>query len=288
MTPCSGQRSTWVFYSVQRTPAPAKIASIALSAVHGSRPTGFWVVHHRERQTGSTSATGAASNASLGTTTAAVGSPRSHQPYTVGQVQQPAPRARITGAPTAPQWPIWTRCPKRWVIALDEDSPHQRRLYIEAFWSDRKLRWARRAVIPRTNNPNQSTTLDVDTWYKICQKVRRRCDRNSYWAAASAKIHQENPDFNKAEIRARARILALVDQFTADIQASSDTSRVPTVGRGHRQVGPGPRLGSTRLLSGWGPTVTSPSGPRRSRPPCSSATSAERSAARQRWTTSAG
>ena len=42
--------------------------------------------------------------------------------------------------------------PKRWVIALDEESPHQRRLYIEAFWSDRKLRWARRAVIPQTNN----------------------------------------------------------------------------------------------------------------------------------------
>ena len=37
------------------------------------------------------------------------------------------------------------------------------------------------------------------------------------------KIHQENPDFNKAEIRARARILALVDQFTADIQGFSDT-----------------------------------------------------------------
>ena len=45
-------------------------------------------------------------------------------------------------------------------------------------------------------------------------------------------------------------MLALVDQF---IQGSSDTDRqdycrVPTVGRGHHQVGPGPRLGPTRLL----------------------------------------
>ena len=128
------------------------------------------------------------------------------------------------------------RYPKRWVITLDEDSPHQRKLYIEAAWSEEKLRWVRRVIMPRTTNPRQSPTLDVDTFYKMCQKVitiRRRVgvdqhrERNTYWAAASAKIQEEHPEFNKAEVRAqvRARILALVNQLTADIYATSDTER---------------------------------------------------------------
>ena len=126
--------------------------------------------------------------------------------------------------------------PKRWVIALDENNQHQRKLYIEAMWSDNKFRWVRHVVIPRTNNPNQATTLDVDTFYKLCQKVitirRREAGeqhrlRNTYWTAASEQIHQEHPGLNKAEVRAqvRARILALVDRFTVDILSSTEGDR---------------------------------------------------------------
>ena len=87
-----------------------------------------------------------------------------------------------------------------------------------------------------SNNPNQATTLDVDTFYKLCQKVitirRREAGeqhrlRNTYWTAASEQIHQEHPGLNKAEVRAqvRARVLALVDRFTADILGSTEGDR---------------------------------------------------------------
>ncbi|CAE7476622.1 unnamed protein product, partial [Symbiodinium pilosum] len=130
----------------------------------------------------------------------------------------------------------YEKYPKRWVIALDENNQHQRKLCIEAMWSDNKFRWVRHVVIPRTNNPNQATTLDVDTFYKLCQKVitirRREAGeqhrlRNTYWTAASEQIHQEHPGLNKAEVRAqvRARILALVDRFTVDILSSTEGDR---------------------------------------------------------------
>ena len=47
-----------------------------------------------------------------GTTKTTIGSrhtPYCHQPFTVDQVQQPAPPTRTTSARTGPQWPTWTR-----------------------------------------------------------------------------------------------------------------------------------------------------------------------------------
>ena len=111
-------------------------------------------------------------------------------------------------------------------------------------------------------------------------------DRNSYWSAASAKIHEEHPEYNKAEVRSqvRARILALVDQFTADIQGSSDTdrARIMAVFRQWDED-----TVKSALDPDWSSSV-SPNGRPKLRPPWSSTTYAARLAARRWWTTSTG
>ena len=238
-----------------RTTNHPRIASIARSAERGSHHIGCWTSPRKARQIGATIITDAASSASTGTTTTTIGSLRilhchlspalPNKPGTAVSPKRTDYRHQDRSA-VANLDADHEQYPKRWVIALDSKNQHQRKLYIEAMWSDNKFRWVRHVVIPRTNNPNQATTLDVDTFYKLCQKVitirRREAGeqhrlRNTYWTAASEQIHQEHPGLNKAEVRAqvRARVLALVDRFTVDILSSTEEAERARIMAAFRQ-----------------------------------------------------
>ena len=95
-------------------------------------------------------------------------------------------------------------------------------------------------------------SIDVDNYW-LCQKVRaaKRRERNTYWVATAAQIQAERPEKNKAEVRValHARILSLVDQFTADVQGLSDEERARVINAmKNDQVRLGPRLRSPLIL----------------------------------------
>ena len=126
--------------------------------------------------------------------------------------------------------------PKSWVIAIDDSNTNQKRLRIEDLWSGSKMRWVRDHVVTKAGNPKGSNRLDIETWYNICQKVRaikrkegaeRYRPRSVHWVEATKQIAEERPGANKEEVRQllRARILHMVDQFTADILATTEVQR---------------------------------------------------------------
>ena len=126
----------------------------------------------------------------------------------------------------------YEKYPKRWVIALDENNQRQRKLYIEAMWSDNKFRWVRHVVIPRTNIRPQRWmwTPSTSSARKSSPSDAVKQGSNIVCGTLFGQLHPSKSIKNtrgstEVRVQVRACILALVDRFTVDILSSTEGDR---------------------------------------------------------------
>ena len=214
-------------------PPTATTASTAHFAGLGSPTFGCWTSCPKGHQIGGGSISAAATSARRERTTTCIGAhttlhcPALHrQPGTAVSIDR-ADYEHHQRQAVANLDADYHQQPKSWVIAIDDSNTNQKRLRVEALWSGSKMRWVRHHVVTKAGNPGCSSAICLAastqrTLRGLCLSVPSfRLMVRTFWQM----LYQVSMSSWLEPLGLRARILRMVDQFTADILATAEVQR---------------------------------------------------------------